>query len=194
VVLRKQLSELEIERATLRERLEAAAQKSPADEGHILSQERLESLTGQFTEQFAALQGQIQALQQDQPDIAELDALRTERLELESELELVRARSAALQETVALQKRELAAQRVSVTEELQELRGLLAEQTRMLAQREPSLAAAPAPAEQPRSERESSPELILDDTCSKHLDPVVNSVMAQFAKLQKDISQRRKKK
>ena len=192
--LRQQVTELEIERAMLRQRLEAAEQQSTPGDALALSQEKVDSLSDQFTQQFIALQGQIQSLQQNQPEIAELEALKAERLELEAELELVRARSAALQETVALQKRDLASQRVSVSEELQELRALLAEQTRMLSQREPSLPAVPAPIEQPRAEKESSPELLLDDTCSKHLDPVVNSVMAQFAKLQKDISQRRKKK
>lgn len=188
--LRQQISELEVERAILRERLEVESRQSPSDDALALSKETIESLSDQFT----ALQSDIQALQQDRPDIAELEALKIERLELESELELVRARSTALQETVSLQKQELASQRASVTEELQELRGLLAEQTRLLTEREPASPAPPATKAQPRTERESSPEVIQDDSSSKHLDPVVNSVMAQFAKLQKDIAQRRKKK
>lgn len=196
--LRQQVTELEVERAVQRERLEAAARQLPSEEARALSAERLEALTDRFTQQFAALQVQIQALQQDQPEIAELDSLKAERLELETELELVRSRSAALQETVALQKRELASQRSGVSEELQELRALLAEQTRLITEREPApsppLVPLPLPLPQPRVEKEASLELILDDTCSKHLDPVVNSVMAQFAKLQKDIAQRRRKK
>jgi len=46
------------------------------------------------------------------------------------------------------------------------------------------LAAAPAPES---DEAQEDPE-------AKAQDPVVNSVMAQFAKLQRDIAQRRKKK
>ena len=196
--LRQQVTDLEVERAVQQERLEAAALQLHSDEARAHSQEKFAALIDRFTHQFADLQGQIQVLRQDQPEIAELDSLKAERLELEAELEIVRARSAALQETVALQKRELASQRASVSEELQELRVLLAEQTRLITERGPApsppLVPLPLPLPQPQVEKEPSLELILDDTCSKHLDPVVNSVMAQFAKLQKDIAQRRRKK
>jgi len=194
IALRQQVSDLAVERAVLLERLAAGGQSALPDEARALSNEALESLTDQFARQFVALQEQVQALQQDPPEVAELEALKQERLELEAELDLVRCRSTALSETVALQKRELAEQRQSVAEELKEMRTLIAEQTRRLAEQGPVHSAAAVVSEQPRVERDSSPHPVLDDTSSKHLDPVVNSVMAQFAKLQKDIAQRRKKK
>ncbi|MCE9525337.1 MAG: hypothetical protein K8R36_04715 [Planctomycetales bacterium] len=194
VALRQQVSELAVERAVLLERLAAGGYPALPDEARALSKEALDSLTDQFARQFVALQEQVQALQQEPPEMAELEALKKERLELEAELDLVRCRSTALSETIALQKRELAEQRQSVAEELKEMRALIAEQTRMLAEQGPVEFLAPAESEQPRVEKDSSSQPDLDEPTSKPLDPVVNSVMAQFAKLQKDIAQRRKKK
>jgi hypothetical protein len=195
--LRQQVTELQVERAVLQERLEAAAKQPLPEESQPPTVAALESLNGQFAQQFLALHERIQALQQDPPEAQELDALRQERLELETELELVRARSAELQETVAHQKRELAAQRLEVNEELKELRTLIAEQGELFAHHEPA-AAEPAVYHEPAAEKHSSPAAsgpVADhDPPAKPADPVVNSVMAQFAKLQRDIAQRRKKK
>jgi chromosome segregation ATPase len=123
-----------------------------------------------------------------QPAVAEslarLAEAGRERAELESELELVRTRSTELQEIVNQQRRELAEQRADVTTELRLLRELL-EQRQDLggsihdSNSEPMLVGAAGRADEPAG---SAP------------DPVVSSVMAQFARLQKDVAQRRKKK
>ena len=129
----------------------------------------------------------------------ELDGLKKERQELELELELVRARSAELQETVGRQKRELAAQRLEVNEELKELRTLIAGQAELFNQHESDGAAeGDAHQDSPAKEKHVAPvsgaASVHDEASGKPVDPVVNSVMAQFAKLQRDIAQRRKKK
>ena len=196
--LRQQVTELQVERAVLQERLEAAVKQPLPVESSSPTAAAIESLNGQFAQQFLALHERIQALQQDPPEAQELDALRQERLELETELELVRARSAELQETVSRQKRELAAQRAEVNEELKELRTLIAEQGELFAHHEPG-ASEPAVHHEPAAEKHSSPAAsgpvaVHEHPLAKPADPVVNSVMAQFAKLQRDIAQRRKKK
>lgn len=117
---------------------------------------------------------------------ARLEELHRERIELESELELVRTRATELQETVQQQKRELVEQRAELSGEMRLLRELVEQFGERWhegsgAMAEPALAgagvrhAAPAEAAAPA-------------------DPVINSVMAQFARLQKDVAQRRKKK
>ena len=108
---------------------------------------------------------------------------------------MVRARSAELQETVSRQKRELAAQRLEVSEELKELRTLIADQAELFAQHEPASFVESADHHEPAAEQRSpSSTLVHEEPPAKPQDPVVNSVMAQFARLQRDIAQRRKKK
>jgi chromosome segregation ATPase len=194
--LRQQVTELQVERAVLLERLEAAAKHPLPGGAPGLATEALESLNAQFL----ALQQQIQALQQDSPEVTELDALKKERQELELELELVRARSAELQETVGRQKRELAAQRLEVNEELKELRTLIAGQAELFTQNE-SEGGEEGDSHQvsPAKEKHVVPPVsgaapVNEEPSGKPVDPVVNSVMAQFAKLQRDLAQRRKKK
>ena len=195
--LRQQVTELQVERAVLLERLEAAARQPLPEGAPSLTPEALVSLNGQFEQQFLALQQQIQALQQDTPEITELDSLKKERQELELELELVRARSAELQETVGRQKRELAAQRLEVNEELKELRTLIAGQAELFAQSEGG-GEGDSHQDSPAKEKHVAPvsgaASVHEESSGKPVDPVVNSVMAQFAKLQRDIAQRRKKK
>jgi SMC interacting uncharacterized protein involved in chromosome segregation len=194
--LRQQLTELQMERAVLLERLEALAKQPLPNGAPSLPAEVLESLNDQFAQQFLALQEQIQALHQNPPALTELDSLKQERIELELELELVRSRSAELQETVTHQKRELAAQRLEVNEELKELRMLIVDQAELLIQHEPEAASSEDVHEEfPTKEKRVAPPVSgHEETPAKSVDPVVNSVMAQFAKLQRDIAQRRKKK
>lgn len=121
-------------------------------------------------------------------------ALEHERTELESELELVRTRAVELQETVTQQKRELTEQREDLHSELKLLRQLIEQQSDLMAsggddRHEPInlTVARPSPAATlPR------PPAVSDDAPSG-ADPVVSSVMAQFARLQKDVAQRRQK-
>ena len=201
--LRQQMTELQVERAVLLERLEAAARQSLGEASvpagaPTLSAEALaglaEQFAGQFAGQFAELKQHLHAPPADSQEGAEVEALRKERLELETELDLVRARSAELQETVARQKRELSEQRAEVSDELKELRSLM-EQATLFAQHDSSSGSESTSGEE-RSVRLSShsSHSAHEEQPAKSPDPVVTSVMAQFAKLQRDIAQRRKKK
>jgi chromosome segregation ATPase len=111
-----------------------------------------------------------------------LAVLERERSELEAELELVRARATELQEVVNQQRRELAEQKTEITNELRLLRE----------------AAAQWPHATEAFEHREESDLVAATTSGESMgavpDPVVSSVMAQFARLQKDVAQRRKKK
>jgi chromosome segregation ATPase len=109
---------------------------------------------------------------------ARLAKLEHERRDLEEENKLLRARASALQETVNQQRRELAEQQTEISAELKQLR-------EMLADREHELHGLDHQAVTLVTPHEESPA---------GPDPVVSSVMAQFARLQKDVAQRRKKK
>jgi chromosome segregation ATPase len=118
----------------------------------------------------------------DEATVARLSSLERERVELESELELVRTRATELQEVVNQQRRELVEQRADVTTELRLLRELV--------EQRPAHAA---------DEYEQEDDALVGagsraDSAGSSPDPVVSSVMAQFARLQKDVAQRRKKK
>ncbi len=111
-----------------------------------------------------------------------LTALAQEREALETELELVRNHAAELNETVTQQQREIAAQKSELSTELQQLRKLVEKQADLIADRAVNV-------------RESVPAAGQTATTPTQAnDPVVNSVMAQFAKLQKDVAQRRRRK
>ncbi len=150
-------------------------------------------------------------------DLAKVHELEKERVELESELELVRARAAELQELVQQLKRELTEQRSGVTDELREMRKLLGHQeapAHREAYREPAAEAhegRPAERRSPAltitlparesahesvrdSSRERAKENVRDSTAAATADPASHAVMAQFAKLQRDVALRRKKK
>jgi hypothetical protein len=114
--------------------------------------------------------------------LAKVSGLERERLELESELELVRTRATELQEVVNQQRRELVAQRADVTTELRLLRELV--------EQRPSRTAV-------EYEPDEEPALVGAVSTAAFGRPagsVVSSVMAQFARLQKDVAQRRKEK
>jgi chromosome segregation ATPase len=128
------------------------------------------------------------AIQGDAPPVDDetrgrLATIERERVELESELELVRTRATELQEVVNQQRRELVEQRADITTELRLLRELVEQRHEHSAEayesdEDAALVGAPS-----RGEPMGSAP-----------DPVVSSVMAQFARLQKDVAQRRKKK
>jgi chromosome segregation ATPase len=109
---------------------------------------------------------------------ARLTKLEHERRDLEEENKLLRARATALQETVNKQRRELTEQQTEISTELKQLRELLAEREHELQ----NIDHQPVTIVSPAAESPAEP------------DPVVSSVMAQFARLQKDVAQRRKKK
>jgi chromosome segregation ATPase len=119
----------------------------------------------------------------DEESRSRLSAIEHERVELESELELVRTRATELQEVVNQQRRELVEQRADVTTELRLLRELVEQRReRNVETYEPEEDDALVAAGSRGDSGGSAP------------DPVVSSVMAQFARLQKDVAQRRKKK
>lgn len=112
----------------------------------------------------------------------QLANLESERAELEAELELVRGRAAELQETVDQQQNALSAQSQDTSDELKLLR-LMAEQQALM------IAGARAAAAQPQLQ---GPPANSDEQPNNN-DAVVQSVMAQFAKLQKGVAERRRK-
>lgn len=110
----------------------------------------------------------------------ELVELEKERDTLVAELELVRSRAAQLQDVVEEQKREMAVRHTETTEELRRLRELVERHSDQIGS-QPSVHTAP---------KESAP----DTAAPSSSDPVVNSVMAQFAKIQKDVHRRKNKR
>jgi len=128
---------------------------------------------------------------------------KQEKAELENELDLVRTRAAELHETVADQKRELESCHTGMAAELKELQRLVQQQADLLQQRDIAGANDDAPKPEKAAGISTPPlsksqpaaaEEVAKAAPAATADPVVNSVMAQFAKLQKDVAQRRKKK
>jgi chromosome segregation ATPase len=125
-------------------------------------------------------------------------AMEKERVELEAELELVRTRAQELQETVAQQKRELVDSRDELQAEMKLLRQLVEQQSDLMAagggdERRESITLT-----HPNSRTGPAVTLVRPspahvDEAPAGADPVVSSVMAQFARLQKDVAQRRQK-
>jgi DNA repair exonuclease SbcCD ATPase subunit len=164
--LRRQFSETQSELAQARLQLTAALERGPASY----------SPAGAATADGEAVSPESQA---------RLNDLERERLELESELELVRTRATELQETVNSQRRELTEQRAELSSELRALREMV--------ERSPP-SAGRIHTEAPEPVRVAS--IARDQATAEEPppDPVISSVMAQFARLQKDVAQRRKKK
>ena len=119
----------------------------------------------------------------DQEVVTELESQRSQ---LEEELELVRRNAAEMSDSMAQQQRDIAEERAEWSGELKEMRQMLEQQARLLAdgrQLEESRVVkkvAIPEASEPVPQR-ANPS-----------DPVVSSVMAQFAKLQKDAVARRR--
>jgi peptidoglycan hydrolase CwlO-like protein len=144
------------------------------------------------------LQTQLQQLRDEQRTLekSHSEVLR-ERDRLEGELELVRTRACELQEVVAEQQDQLTQQHDDVSDELRQLKSVIESQftslgrksqpqDRMVSAAVDAAVTAPPPnvtIAHSNSADEPPPA-----------DPVVSSVMAQFARLQKDVAQRRKKK
>ena len=143
-------------------------------------------------------------------DAARVQVLEKERIELEGELELVRARAAELQELVQQLKRDLTEQQAGVTDELREMRKLLGHQAESPGHRQTYHEPAGYDAEPGQSEgrlamtmtlparenpRETGRSSVRDSSAAvATADPASQAVMAQFAKLQRDVALRRKKK
>lgn len=188
--LEQKLREAESERDQFRnesQSLQAAAASGGSPEAMAPLMAELNDLRRQLSETQAQLgeaRGQLAHAAAGDPQTAErLAAMERERIELESELELVRTRATELQEVVNQQKRELTEQRSDVTTELRLLRELVQQRR----------SAAPDEYE-PDEDAALVGAGVRNDPGGPPVDPVVNSVMAQFARLQKDVALRRKKK
>jgi chromosome segregation ATPase len=147
------------------------------------TQTQLGDARGQLSEAIERANRPASADGSADPQTAErLAAIERERIELESELELVRTRATELQEIVNQQKREMTEQRSDVTTELRMLRELVQQRGGRSHHYEADDEAALVGAG------------VRNDPAGPPADPVVSSVMAQFARLQKDVALRRKKK
>jgi chromosome segregation ATPase len=113
------------------------------------------------------------------------EASELERRNLEIELESLRQRSVELTEALCEQKRVASEERAEWSGEIRQLRRSLERQSEILAEQRPAEVAPPRPA---RAEKQSSPKHHESKSAD---DPVVGSVMAQFATLQKERSRRR---
>lgn len=124
----------------------------------------------------------------------ELNETRRERERLEAELELVRTRAAEIQKATTRQNREFTRHREGLVTEIRDLREFVSKQLERHLSAEPlrdsqsvrksSSKAIPKAPPKPEPAAEPPPPA----------DPLANSVMAQFARLQRDVAARRKKK
>jgi chromosome segregation ATPase len=119
-------------------------------------------------------------------NVGQVSELEQERAALEAELELVRGRAAELYDTLSQERRAQSENRSETANELKQLRRIVEKQAELLSER---VAVAAAP-----SQREVSVADVADTPieAAAASDPVINSVMAQFAKLQKEVAERRK--
>lgn len=118
-------------------------------------------------------------------------AWEQDRVAMENELEVVRNQAADLSEKLAEQKRQLETREAEWTQELREMRRLLEmmaqrqfEQHESADNRQPAACAAAAPAGGAVGDSPGEP--------ATPDDPVLDSVMAQFQLLQKDLARRRR--
>lgn len=156
-------------------------------------------------QQLHDLHAQLEELRREQRTLEKShDEVLRERDRLESELELVRTRACELQEVVAEQQDQLAQQHDDVSDELRQLKAVIENQLSSLNRKsQPFERVQPQqPAYSPsQTMTQPPPPVAANATTSSPeaaeappADPVMNSVMAQFARLQKDVAQRRKKK
>lgn len=179
-------------------------------------QEKLqESIAASLTEHLQSLPSpSSESPEFDADAIAELssknDQLETQRIELEYELEVVRNRALQLQEQVDRQRREIKQQQTLLTSEVRQLHDVIDQQNHLLGELQLHSQSTPVPPPLPGEQPPApvTPAAAPPKTPSVRAtipaqdipapapaaDPVVNSVMAQFAKLQKDVAQRKKRR
>lgn len=154
-------------------------------------------------QQLVNLQSQLEQLRLEQRTLERShDEVLRERDRLEGELELVRTRACELQEVVSEQQDQLAQQHEDVSDELRQLKAVIENQLSSLSRKSQPLERVQAPVySQSTSATQPPPPVAANVTTpvseaaeAPPADPVMNSVMAQFARLQKDVAQRRKKK
>jgi hypothetical protein len=123
--------------------------------------------------------------------------LERERAALEAELELVRGRASELYELLAQERKAATEHRNESATELKQLRRIVEKQAELLSERPAEPAHPPArsaPVRESHPTREIGGDDLDDETLEStpSSDPVISSVMAQFAKLQKEVAERRK--
>lgn len=196
--LRAELSSLRDQLASRDQTLEEASQEREALRQQIENEKSDNSRVVALEAELAEAQRELANLDQasssetspegsgGHPTIGaeEPSALEQERDALEAELEQVRNHAAELNETVVEQQREIDEHKSELGGEIQQLRRLVEEQADMFSTQKGKEESA---RKQPPAKAEAKAEQ------SSRSDPVVESVMAQFAKLQKDAAQRRRK-
>jgi predicted nucleic acid-binding Zn-ribbon protein len=157
--------------------------------------------SGVAPQQMQDLQTQLDLLRQEQRTLEKSHAeVLRERDRLEGELELVRTRACELQEVVAEQQDLLSQQHDDVSDELRQLKSVIESQLTSISRKSQPFERIVPAAVDPHVT--APPNVTVAHANAGHAntaeappaDPVVNSVMAQFARLQKDVALRRKKK
>lgn len=187
--LREQIAVLESERAELSEELEAARSQtarlaSAAMELADARAELADSRELRLHERETVLAGAGHAGVVDE----QLQLLQQERAALEAELEIVRNRAAELAETAADERRRGAEERAEWSGELKQLRRALEKQAQLLLRYQEVASASPAQLVEAPASRSANGSNSYAPFAS---DPVLDSVMAQFEMLQKDLVKRR---
>lgn len=127
-----------------------------------------------------ALKEQIRRLEKER------EVMERERATLEAELETVRARAAELAETLDQQKRQVAEERARWTEEIRRFRQIVELMSASRGEKRASgIPSGPPPTSGPGAETAPSG--------SRLPDAALDSIIAQFELLQKDVARRRKR-
>ncbi|MCA9269021.1 MAG: hypothetical protein KDA41_11150, partial [Planctomycetales bacterium] len=174
------LQQVELQRDDFKERLEACreelARRADATEQWAASQAQLSEAQAQIHELRQQLAGAACAA-------GSVDADVEERIALETELELVRRRAAELAESLAEQKDNATHQQALWLAELKSMRQAI--DTQLAGAR----SAAARPTVEGHAKSDAPP-----GAAHEQESPVVGSIVEQFAKLQKDVAERRKRK
>ncbi len=191
--LRQLRTQSELERVASAEREQLLRRISELESRQNVPLAGIES--GTSPNQLNELQLQLELLRQEQRTLEKSHAeVLRERDRLESELELVRSRACELQEVVAEQQDRLSQQQDDVSDELRQLKSVIEIQLSTLHRKSQPIERPPAAAPQVTAAVMNVATAQPETADVPAADPVMSSVMAQFARLQKDVAQRRKKK
>lgn len=177
--LRNERDTLREERDALRRELETLRTEAPQWSKLLAEMERLETNLQERLQQ-------PESPTSSRDETEKVSRLEQERAALVAELEQVRSRAAELHDNLHQQQRTHAEQNSRLLDEIQQLRRVVERQ-----------ATTPEPLAHdlaPGAANVTLPTASKGEAAPAAADPVVSSVMAQFAQLQKDVSQRRKRK
>lgn len=167
----KRVEELEKEANELRQQLNESLTELRLMSRSTLELAQAREQITQCQNEIMELTGQLHAATAANGDAKLLSDLERERDELRDEVELLRDRAAELSENMVSQRVEMERQREELTNELKHLRRFVEMQTEMMMTRNPNASVAATP---------------------RSSDAVTSAVMAQFSKVQRDASERRK--